>query len=245
MPFFFFDPMYLCFMIPAFLLMMLAQWRVNHAYSKWSKVRNSLNLTGVDAARRLLSSGGYYGPDISTEGGLAGVKLAGIGGQLTDRYDPSNNTLYLSQSVAQTSSVAAMAVAAHEIGHACQQAEGYLPMRLRSLMVPAVNIGSYLGWILIFGGLILWFVQVAWIGVLFFSLGALFALATLPVEFNASNRARAMLDANGMLVNAEDARGVNEVLNAAAMTYVAGLATAVSQLLYYVLLLSGMGRRRS
>jgi Zn-dependent membrane protease YugP len=238
------DPTYLCFMIPAFLLMLWAQWRVNSVYAKWSKTRNSLNLTGVEAARRLLSSGGYYGASVSTEGGLAGVRLAGIGGRLTDRYDPSDNTLYLSQEVAQNPSVASIAVAAHEIGHASQQAEGYAPLRFRSLLVPAVNIGSYLGWILIFGGLILGYLQIAWLGVLFFSLGAVFALATLPVEFNASSRARAMLAANGMLVNEEDARGVNEVLNAAAMTYVAGLATAVSQLLYYVLLLGGMGRRR-
>jgi Zn-dependent membrane protease YugP len=238
------DPTYLCFMIPAFLLMLWAQWRVNSVYAKWSKTRNSLNLTGVEAARRLLSSGGYYGASVSTEGGLAGVRLAGIGGRLTDRYDPSDNTLYLSQEVAQNPSVASIAVAAHEIGHASQQAEGYALLRFRSLLVPAVNIGSYLGWILIFGGLILGYLQIAWLGVLFFSLGAVFALATLPVEFNASSRARAMLAANGMLVNEEDARGVNEVLNAAAMTYVAGLATAVSQLLYYVLLLGGMGRRR-
>jgi len=240
---FFFDPTYMCFMLPAILLMMFAQWRVNSAYSKWGKTRNSLNLTGVDAARRLLSSGGYSGTNVSMEGGLAGVKLAGIGGQLTDRYDPSDNTLYLSQGVAQNPSVAAMAVAAHEIGHASQQAEGYLPLRLRSLMVPAVNIGSYLGWILIFGGLVLGFLQLAWLGVLFMGLGAAFALATLPVEFNASSRARAMLAANGMLVNEEDARGVNEVLNAAAMTYVAGLASALMQLLYFVSLVGG--RRRS
>jgi Zn-dependent membrane protease YugP len=170
--------------------------------------------------------------------------LAGIGGRLTDRYDPAKNTLYLSQEVAQQPSVSAIAVAAHEIGHAVQQAEGYLPLRLRSLMVPAVSIGSYLGWILIFGGLILGFTQVAWAGVLFFSLGAVFAFATLPVEFNASRRARAMLAENGMLQSEQDARGVNEVLNAAAMTYVASLATALMQLLYFVTLIGG-GRRRS
>ncbi len=243
--FLFYDPTYLCFMIPAFLLMAFAQWRVNSVYSKWGKTRNSLNVTGLDAARRLLSSGGYMGPEISTAGGLAGVRVAGIGGRLTDRYNPSDNTLYLSQEVANNPSVASIAVAAHEIGHASQQAEGYGPLRFRSLLVPAVNFGSYLGWILIFGGLILGILQIAWLGVAFFSLGAVFALATLPVEFNASSRARVMLANNGMLVNEEDARGVNEVLNAAAMTYIAGLATAVTQLLYYVLLLGGGGRRRS
>jgi uncharacterized protein len=241
----FYDPTYLCFMIPAFLLMMFAQWRVNSVYSKWGKTRNSIGLTGLDAARRLLSSGGYMGQEISTAGGLAGVRVAGIGGRLTDRYDPSDNTLYLSQEVANNPSVASIAVAAHEIGHASQQAEGYAPLRFRSLLVPAVNIGSYLGWILIFGGLILGILQIAWLGVAFFSLGVLFALATLPVEFNASSRARVLLANNGMLINEDDARGVNEVLNAAAMTYVAGLATAVMQLLYYVLLLGGGGRRRN
>ena len=239
----FYDPTYLCFMLPAMLLMMFAQWRVQHAYSKWSQTKNSQNITGLDAARRLLSSGGAAGTNISVAGELSGVKLAGIGGQLTDRYDPSDNTLYLSQGVAQTPSVASIAVAAHEIGHACQQAEGYSPLRFRSLLVPAVNIGSYLGWILIFGGLILGFAQLAWLGVLFMALGAVFALATLPVEFNASNRARAMLSATGMLSNEEDARGVNDVLNAAAMTYVASLATAVMQLLYFVSIVGG--RRRS
>lgn len=240
----FFDPTYLCFMLPTILLMMIAQWRVSSTYSKWGRKRNSLNLTGLDAARRLLSSGGYESADVSVGGSLAGIRLAAIGGRLTDRYDPSKNTLYLSREVAQNPSVASIAVAAHEIGHACQQAEGYTPLRLRSLLVPAVNIGSYLGWILIFGGLILGLLQIAWLGVGFFALGAVFALATLPVEFNASRRARAMLSANGMLASEEDARGVNEVLNAAAMTYVAGLATAVTQLLYYVTLLVGFGGRR-
>jgi hypothetical protein len=239
---FFYDPTYMCFMIPAFLLMMFAQWRVSRAYAKWGKVRNSMNLTGLDAARRLLSSSGS-GASVASSADLSGVQLAGIGGRLTDNYDPSKNTLFLSQEVAQNPSVASIAVAAHEIGHASQQAEGYFPLRLRSLMVPAVNIGSYLGWILIFGGLILGFTNLAWLGVAFFSLGALFALATLPVEFNASRRARALLADNGMLGNEDDARGVNDVLNAAAMTYVAGLATAVMQLFYFVSIVGG--RRRS
>lgn len=240
---FYIDPRYLCFMLPAVLIMMYAQWRVSSSYAKWSKIRNGMNITGLDAARRLLSSGGS-GASIESSAGLADVRLAGIGGRLTDRYDPAKNTLYLSQEVAQNPSVAAIAVAAHEIGHAVQQAEGYLPLRLRSLMVPAVSIGSYLGWILIFGGLILGLTQVAWAGVLFFSLGAVFAFATLPVEFNASRRARAMLAENGMLHSEQDARGVKDVLNAAAMTYVGSLATALMQLLYFVTLIGG-GRRRS
>ena len=138
---FFYDPTYMCFMIPAFLLMMFAQWRVSRAYAKWGKVRNSMNLTGLDAARRLLSSSGS-GASVASSADLSGVQLAGIGGQLTDRYDPSDNTLYLSQEVANNPSVASIAVAAHEIGHASQQAEGYFPLRLRSLMVPAVHLAA-------------------------------------------------------------------------------------------------------
>jgi Zn-dependent membrane protease YugP len=241
---FYFDPIYWCFMIPAIVLMIIAQWRVSSAYSKWGKVRNSLNITGIDAARRLLSAGGNSETSIAASDSLSSVRLAGIGGRLTDNYDPSKNTLFLSQEVAQNPSVASIAVAAHEIGHASQKAEGYFPLRFRSLLVPAVNIGSYLGWILIFGGLLLGLVQVAWLGVVFFSLGVVFALATLPVEFNASHRARDMLAENGMLNSEEDVRGVNQVLSAAAMTYVAGLATAVMQLLYYVTLLGGFGGRR-
>ncbi len=242
--FLFLDPTYMIFMLPAILLMFIAQWRVNHAYSKWGKTPNSANLNGLEAAKRLLSYGGYHDANVSTSASLSGVRLAGIGGRLTDRYDPTDNTLYLSQEVATQASVASIAVAAHEIGHAAQKAEGYMPFLFRSALVPVTNIGSTLGWILILGGLILGFYEVAWLGVLFFSVGALFALATLPVEFNASHRARQMLTESGLMVNEEDSRGVNDVLNAAAMTYVAALATAVLQVLYYVTLLGGLGGRR-
>jgi Zn-dependent membrane protease YugP len=192
----------------------------------------------------LISYGGYSGTTVAAGGGLSGVQVAAIGGRLTDRYDPSNNTLYLSAEVAQQPSVASIAIAAHEIGHAVQKAEGYFPFVIRSAMVPAANIGSMFGWILIFAGLILGLYPIAWAGIAVFSIGALFALATLPVEFNASHRARQLLTASGMIVNEEDTRGVNAVLNAAAMTYVAALATAVLQVLYYVTLLGGFGGRR-
>jgi Zn-dependent membrane protease YugP len=238
-----YDPSYLCFMLPALLLTMYAQWRVSSAYSKWGKTRNSLNITGVDAAQRLLSSAGNTGTSVAGSAGLASVQLAGIGGTLTDNYDPSKNTLFLSQGVAQNPSVASIAVAAHEIGHASQQAEGYGPLRLRSLLVPLVNIGSSLGWIMIIGGLILNIIQISWLGVVFFSFGSIFAMATLPVELNASNRARKMLSQNGMLPTEEDTRGVSEVLNAAALTYVAGLASALMQLFYFASMVSG--RRKS
>jgi Zn-dependent membrane protease YugP len=230
---FFFDPMYLIFMIPAFLLMGFASWYVRHAYSKWSQVRASSGLTGHQAAQRLISTGNLYG-----------VQVQGTAGQLTDHYDPRNKTLFLSQGVANSPSVAAVAISAHELGHALQDADEYFPMKVRSMLVPAVNIGSNLGWILIMIGLVLRMTNIAWLGVLVFSGGALFALATLPVELNASARAKELLYATGIIQSEEERRGVNQVLNAAALTYVAGLVTAVMQLLYYVFLIGGVGRRR-
>jgi Zn-dependent membrane protease YugP len=230
---FFFDPTYLLFMIPAFLLMGFASWYVRHAYDKWSKIRATSGLTGTMAAQRLISTGNLYG-----------VQVQGTAGQLTDHYDPRNKTLYLSQGVADSPSVASVAIAAHELGHAMQDAEEYFPMRIRSGLVPMVSIGSNLGWILIIIGLMLRITGLAWLGVLVFSGGAVFALATLPVEFNASARAKELLYSTGIIQTDEERRGVNQVLNAAALTYVAGLVTAVMQLLYYVFLISGMGGRR-
>ena len=161
---------------------------------------------------------------------------------LTDHYDPRDKTLYLSQAVANNASVAAVAVAAHELGHAMQDAEDYLPLRFRAALVPAVNIGSWLGWILILVGLFLNMVNLAWLGVLVFSGGAVFALATLPVEINASARAKRLLADTGIIQGEKERSGVNNVLNAAALTYVAALVTAVLQLLYFASLIGG--RRR-
>ncbi|MCJ7724634.1 MAG: zinc metallopeptidase [Anaerolineales bacterium] len=224
---------YLLFMAPAFLLMMLATWYVKSAYSKWGKIPASSRLSGYQAAQRLITAGGLYG-----------VQIEGIAGNLTDNYDPRTKTLRLSQGVAQGSSVAAMAVSAHELGHAMQDSDDYLPLRLRAALVPVVNIGSYLGWILIMIGLFLNMVNLAWLGVLAFSAGAVFALATLPVELNASARARQLLAASGLIVTEEERRGVNSVLNAAALTYVASLLTAILQLLYFVSMVGGLGGRR-
>jgi Zn-dependent membrane protease YugP len=238
----FFDPTYLlCVALPAFILMGATSWYVKAAYNKWSKVRALSGLTGAQAAQKLISTASYT----SDAGmGLRDVRIVGIGGNLTDHYDPRDKTLHLSPGVATVPSVAALAIAAHELGHAMQDSEGYLPMRLRSALVPAVNIGSNLGWILIIAGLIFNWTGLAWAGVIAFSAGAVFALATLPVEFNASARAKAMLAESGIVASEEEQRGVNNVLNAAALTYVAGLITAVLQLLYYVMLVSGMGGRR-
>jgi Zn-dependent membrane protease YugP len=223
----------LCVMLPTFLLSVVAQLWVNSTYSKWLKVRNSLNLTGADAAQRILA-----------QANLPGVGLASTRGQLTDHYDPRDKTLYLSAQVAQVPSVASLAVAAHELGHALQDRESYGPLKLRSALVPAVSIGSYLGWILLMIGIVLQSFQLAGIGLLVFSLGAIFALATLPVELNASKRARQLLADSGLVYSEEEKKGVSSVLNAAAFTYVAALATAVMQLLYFGSMVAGLGGRR-
>lgn len=228
----FYDPTYLCFMLPGMLLVMLASWYVNSAYRKWSQVRTRSGLTGAEAAQRLIYNGG-----------LSGVQIQGIGGQLTDNYDPRSKVLNLSQGVANSPSVAAVAIAAHELGHAMQDHEGYFPLRFRAALVPMVNIGSWLGWIMILAGLFLRITNLAWLGVLFFSGGAIFALATLPVEFDASARAKRLLAETGIVSGEDERSGVNNVLNAAALTYVAGLAAAILQLLYFVTLVGG-GRRR-
>jgi Zn-dependent membrane protease YugP len=230
---FFFDIRYMIFMLPAFLLMMAVQWYVNSAYQNWSKVPARSRMSGSQAAQRLIERGGLYD-----------VRVEGVQGNLTDHYDPRTHVLRLSQGVYSNSSVAALAIAAHELGHAMQDKDDYLPLRLRAAIVPAVNIGSYLGWIFIIIGFLLRLQPVAWLGVVVFSGGALFALATLPVELNASARAKRLLVESGLIVGEDEARGVNTVLNAAALTYVAALVTAVLQLLYYATLVLGMGGRR-
>ncbi len=227
----FFSTTYLMYMIPAFILMALTSWYVKSAYNKWSRVPAQSRLTGTQAAQRLMSAGNLYG-----------VQVQGVAGNLTDHYDPRNKTLFLSPGVANGASVASLAIAAHELGHAMQDAEDYFPLRFRAALVPMVNIGSNLGWILIMIGLFLNFTQLAWVGVIVFAGGAVFALATLPVEFDASARAKQLLVQTGIIQSEQEQRGVNAVLNAAALTYVAGLVTAIMQLLYYVSLVSGRSR---
>jgi Zn-dependent membrane protease YugP len=222
---------YFTYMLPAILLMILAQWYVNSSYRKWSKVRNQQNITGGEAVQKLIRTARLY--DIQVER---------VGGNLTDHYDPRRKVLRLSSGVADSPSVASLAIAAHELGHAMQDQEGYIPLRFRAALVPMVSIGSYVGWIFIFAGIIFNMLNLAWIGVAFFAGGVVFALATLPVELNASSRAMAMLTNSGLLVTEQESRGARTVLNAAALTYIAALVQAVVQLLYYVSLVSG--RRR-
>ncbi len=239
MPFLFFSPTYLIFMVPAFLLMMVTSIYVNSSFKKWSQVPARSRMTGTEAVQRLINRAGLYG-----------LQIREIPGNLTDNYDPRTKTLNLSRGVSEYASVASLAVAAHELGHAQQDAQGYFPLRFRSALVPLVNIGSYLGWILIIIGLFLSYagsafgVNLAWLGVMVFAGGFIFALATLPVELNASARARTLLAETGIISGPDEQRGVSTVLNAAALTYVAALVTAMLQLLYYVFLVGGLGRRR-
>lgn len=232
MPFgFYFDPLYLIFALPAMLLAMFAQWKVSSSYSKYSQVRNTHNLTGEQVAAYLLRANGLN------------LGVSGTPGQLSDHYDPRNKTLYLSTGVARTPSVAALGIVAHEVGHAVQDHQGYAPMRLRAFLVAPATIGPSVGYILFFVGIFLNFAGLAWLGILFFSASLLFALATLPVEFNASQRALAMLRSSA-LVGPGEVDAAKSVLTAAALTYVAAAAQSLSTLLYFVFVLLGMGGRR-
>lgn len=219
-------------MAPALLVMLLAQWYVKSSYNKWGQVPVQSRISGAEAVERLKSAGG-----------LSQVQVKRVSGRLTDHYDPRSKVLNLSPEVYEKSSVASVAIAAHELGHAVQDHKGYFPLRFRTLLVPAVNIGSTLGWILIMIGLIINATGIAWLGVIAFSGGAVFALATLPVELNASARAKELLQQSGIIQGAQERKGVNNVLNAAALTYVASLFTAVMQLLYWISLVSGSGNR--
>lgn len=229
----FLDPNYLMYMVPALIITMVASLYVKAAYNKWSKVPARSGLTGAEAAQRLINNGGLYG-----------VQIQAIPGKMTDNYDPRTKVLRLSAGVGNSNSVASLAIAAHELGHAMQDAEEYLPLKLRSALVPVVNIGSNLGWILIMIGMFLRISELAWLGVFAFAAGAIFAVATLPVEFDASSRAKRLLADTGIIVGEEEQRGVNSVLTAASLTYVAALVTALLQLFYFSGLAGGIGRRR-
>lgn len=222
--------LYLIFALPALLLGMWAQFKVKSAFSHYSKVPNSTGLSGAEIARRILSSRGLYD-----------VKVEPVRGMLSDHYDPVSKTLRLSEPVYASTSVAAAGVAAHESGHALQHADAYLPLQIRTAIVPTVQIGSWLGPIIFMVGLFMSQTNIAWIGLIIFAVTAVFAVVTLPVEFNASSRAKEILAQNG-LIGQMDSDGVSAVLSAAAMTYVAAAVQAVSTILYYFTILSG--RRR-
>ena len=226
------DPTYWVFALPALLLGLIAQTLVQSRYRKYLSVPNAAGITGVEAARRLMRTAGLY------------LEVEGARGELSDHYDPRSQVLRLSRGVATRASVASVAIVAHEVGHAQQDAQAYLPMRVRSGLVPVVSFTSWLGPILFFVGLLLNLTNLAWLGVLAFSAAALFTLVTLPVEINASRRGLRLLEQSGVLVGQAERQGARKVLNAAALTYVAALAQSVSTLLYYTFLLGGRGRRR-
>lgn len=226
----FFDPMYFVFALPALLLGLWAQFKVKSAFDKYSRVRSVVGLSGAEVARRMLDMSGLYN-----------VRVEMTQGFLSDHYDPTSHTLRLSPDVYRGNSLASAGVAAHEAGHALQHQDAYLPMQIRSAIVPTVQIGSWLGPIIFIVGFLLQSSQIAWIGVILFAATAVFAFVTLPVEFNASNRAKAWLADSGVLYQNE-MQGIKAVLDAAALTYVAAAAQAVSTLLYYVFLLTGRQR---
>jgi uncharacterized protein len=226
---FFFDPSYLLFALPPLLLGLWAQFKVKSAFRKYAQVPTQSGVTGAQAAMRLLE-----------RGGLGNVAVEETEGMLSDHYDPRSKTLRLSGDVYSMPSIASVGVAAHEAGHAMQDKTGYYPLALRSAMVPVVSIGSNLGPILFMIGLFMHGVlgsSLAWAGILLFAATALFAIVTLPVEFDASRRAKQLLVSQG-IVSQREMEGVNAVLDAAALTYVAAAAQAIMQLLYYVTLLN-------
>jgi Zn-dependent membrane protease YugP len=228
--------LYILFSLPALLLGLWARIKVKNTFNKYSKVRSMTGLTGAEVARRMLDSNG-----------LNNVRIEQVSGVLSDNYDPSSKVLRLSQGVYGSNSVAAAGVAAHESGHALQDAEAYGPLKIRALMVPSVQIGSWLGPIIFMIGLFMSSntgTTVAWIGLCLFAATALFALVTLPVEFDASNRAKAWLAGSGVLYNTE-MEGVYKTLDAAALTYVAAAIQALTTILYYVFLLTGRSSRRN
>lgn len=229
----FYDLNYWVYMLPAFAVVMFAQYYVKSTYRRWSKVVTRSRMTGAQAAQRLINTGRLY--DVNVEA---------VSGKMTDHYDPRQKVLRLSQGVYQTASVASVAIAAHELGHAIQDNEEYYPLKIRSALIPVVNIGSTMGWIFIIIGLFMQWSELAWLGVIVFSAGALFSLATLPIELNASARAKELLVQSRIIVGKEEQKGVNKVLNAAAFTYVAALLTSIMQLLYFTSLVGGMGGRR-
>lgn len=227
-----FNPTYYLFALPALLLGLYAQYRVRSAYSRYQQIRNRHNITGHEAARRMM-----------LVAGLPNIPIEETPGQLSDHYDPRTKSLHLSQGVARSPSIAALGIVAHELGHALQDAEDYVPLRVRTGIVPVVQLGSWLGPIIFLLGMLLQTPDLAVFGLVLFSATALFALVTLPVEFNASSRAVRLLTNSGLVVSEEEERGVRSVLDAAALTYVAAAIQALSTILYYVFLLGGFRRR--
>lgn len=222
MALYYFDWTYLVFIVPAAIISLIASARVNSSFNKYSKIRNRRGITGAQAAYNVLAAHG-----------ITNVTIEHVHGKLTDHFDPRTNTIRLSDAVYNASTIAAVGVAAHEAGHAVQHAVGYVPNKIRGAIVPAVNIGSKLSWIVILLGLVLpvQYDAVLYIGIALFSLTVLFALVTLPVEFNASRRALETIRSSNMLSAEDEYSGARSVLRAAAMTYVASAFASIMSLL--------------
>lgn len=235
----YFDPTYFILLAPAFALSLWASWRVKSAFKKYSKVRAASGLTGAQAAERLLASAG-----------IQDVKIVPTKGTLSDHYNPTTKTLALSEPVYGSASVAAVGVACHEAGHAIQHARDYKPMWVRSLLVPTANIGSKLGYFVMFGGLMLMYMsgnpafgqKIVLLGAVLFSAVLLFQIVTLPVEFDATARAKKLAFEQGILLE-QERPGMNRVLNAAALTYVAAVVSTMMTLVYYLMRAGLLGGR--
>ena len=225
-----FDWTYLIFIVPCIIITLICQIKVQSTFSKYSKVRNSRNITGAQAAEYVLR-----------QNGVTGVRIEHVAGSMTDHFDPRTNVIRLSDTVYNSNSVAAVGVACHEAGHAVQHAEGYLPNKIRGIILPLARVGSQLSWILILLGLIftakVGFVLL-YIGIVLFSLSVLFTIATLPVEFNASKRALECIRESDLLYG-DEYTGAKRTLQAAAMTYVASALTAIMQLLRLIIIARG------
>jgi hypothetical protein len=224
---FYLDPLYFILAIPPLLLALWAQMKVKNTFAKYAQVPTSTGVNGIQTAQVLINRNALS------------VGVTSVPGHLTDHYDPRSKTVALSQS-SQQNSVASVAVVAHELGHAMQDKENYGPLKLRGAIVPAVQVGGWVGPLMFMAGLLFQSDALMWIGIIGFGLAAIFALVTLPVEFDASRRALAMLQQNNLLTEPE-LQGAKKVLDAAALTYVAAAAQAITTLLYYVML---AGRRR-
>ena len=228
---FYWDPTYFMVVIGA-IICLIASARVKSTFNRFDKVRSYSGLTGAQAAERMLQMSGIYD-----------VKVGHVRGNLTDHYNPKTKTLNLSDSVYNSTSVAAIGVAAHECGHAIQHKIGYFPLKMRAVSVPVANIGSKLSWPIILIGMIIGQMGIARIGVRLFGFVVLFQLITLPVEFDASHRALKILEEKRLLIGGE-MKGATKVLKAAALTYVASLFSSILQFLRLLILTQGNGRRR-
>ena len=233
-----FDALYLVLVLPALALSLYATWKTRSAFKKYSKVRTLSGLTGAQAARKLLDSAG-----------IVDVEIVPTRGTLSDHYNPLTKKLALSEPVYASPSVAAVGVACHEAGHAIQHAHRYAPLWLRSALVPTANIGSKLGYFVMFGGLMLMFMgggelgqRIVVLGAILFSAVLLFQIVTLPVEFDASARAKRLAVEHGIVLEQERA-GMSKVLNAAALTYVAAVVSTLMTLLYFLLRAGVLGSR--